>query len=198
MMIIQVTLMTCHKGVDLHAETAERVMRRRLAGGEALAGLFRAEFHTFWQDENETAPESVARLLGVGRFFNPNKHHHAHFRRESTDEAWHSANSRGGTLPSDWPGELVATDLPVGDGGPYHRLLGGTPAPGTEAVDVCAFPLGESGPLLSGVVWRLVFAPGTPDPAALAARLTEARGAKDGLLVNPHMQGWLIARPEDN
>ncbi len=192
-MIIQVTLMTCHKGVDLHAETAARVMRHRLDGGAALEGLYRAEFHTLWQDGNESAPEAVARLLNVGRFFNPNKHHQAHFQRKTTDESWHTATARGGILPSDWPGELIATDLPAGDVGPYDRLLGGGSTPGAEAVDVCAFPLGETGPLLSGVVWRMVFAADTPDPAALAARLAEARGARDGLLINPHMQGWLIA-----
>ncbi|MBC8423558.1 hypothetical protein H8E07_05500 [bacterium] len=192
-MIIQVTLVTCHKGVDLHAETAERVMRAVLPGGEALASLHRAEFHTFWQARGEAAPESVERLLNVGRFFNPNKHHYAHFRRERADEPWFSADARGGPLPGDWPGEPVASDLPGADGGPYDRLLGGTARQDAAAVDVCTFPLGETGPLLSGVVWRMVFAPGTPDPDALAGLLTEARGADAGLLVNPHMQGWLVA-----
>ncbi len=192
-MIIQVTLMTCHKGVDLHAETAERVMRNVLPGGAALAGLFRAEFHTFWQARGEPAPESVERLLNVGRFFNPNKHHYAHFRRERAAETWFTADVRGGVLPGDWPGEPIATDLPGPLDGPYDRLLGGVTGPDATAVVVCSFPLGETGPLLSGVVWRMVFAPGTPDPEALAARLTEARGAGKGLLVNPHMQGWLSA-----
>jgi len=192
-MIIQVTLMTCHKGVDLHAETAARVMRAVLPGGESLAGLHRAEFHTFWQTRGEPAPESVERLLNVGRFFNPNNHHYAHFRRERAEGPWFDAEARGGPLPGDWPGEPVDSDLPGADGGPYDRLLGGATPDGAAAVDVCTFPLGETGPLLSGVVWRLVLAPGTPDPDALAGRLTEARGADAGLLVNPHMQGWLVA-----
>ena len=58
--------------------------------------------------------------------------------------------------------------------------------------DFCAFALaGDEGPVLSGVVWRLVLAPGTEEPAALADALTVARGASGGLLVNPHLQGWL-------
>ncbi len=192
-MIIQVTLMTCHKGVDLHAETAERVVRRRLDGGEALCGLYRAEFHTFWHDEDEPAPETVERLLGIGRFFNPNKHHHAHFRRVAGTAAWSDDASRGGPLPADWPGDPVGTDLPGDPAGAYDLLLGGAPRDGAVAADVCAFPLGEAGPVVSGVAWRLVFAPGTEEPADLAARLTEAHGAREGLLVNPHMQGWLTA-----
>lgn len=192
-MIIQVTLMTCHKGVDLHAETAGRVMRRRLDGGEALTGLYRAEFHTFRHEEGEPSPELVERLLGIGRFFNPNKHHHAHFRRMTEAVDWIEDAARGGTRPEGWPGDVVGTDLP-GDGtDAYERLLGGVLPDGAVSADVCAFPLGETGPVLSGVVWRLVFAPGTPEPLARAARLAEARGAREGLLVNPHMQGWLIA-----
>lgn len=193
-MIIQSTLMTGHKGVDLHAETAGRVARRHLAGGEHLAALWRAEFHTFWHEAGTEAPESVARLLGVGRFFNPNKHHHAQFRLEGAEAPWFGAEAavRGETLPAAWPGAVQATDLP-GGGDAYHGLLGGVPAPGTAVVDVCAFPLGEEGPLLSGVVWRLVFDRSVDDPAALAASLTEARSAREGLLVNPHMQGWRTA-----
>ena len=34
----QTTLLTSHKGVDLHAATAVRVMQRRLEGGDALVG----------------------------------------------------------------------------------------------------------------------------------------------------------------
>jgi len=191
-MIIQVTLMTCHKGVDLQAETAARVMRGVLPGGESLASLHRAEFHTFWQARGESASESVERLLGVGRFFNPNKHHFAHFSREGADTPWFAGDARGGSLPADWPGEPVAVDLPGSRDEAYDRLLGGTPGPDVPVVDVCSFPLGETGPLLSGVVWRMSFEPGTPDPRALGARLAEVRGVDEGLLVNPHMQGWLI------
>ena len=77
-MIIQTTLLTCHKGVDLHADTAERVIRNNLPGGEQLLALHRAELHTFWHEEGAEAPDSVERMLTVGRFFNPNKHCYLH------------------------------------------------------------------------------------------------------------------------
>ncbi|HPF36380.1 MAG TPA: hypothetical protein P5571_13355 [Candidatus Krumholzibacteria bacterium] len=193
-MIIQSTLMTGHKGVDLHAETAARVARRHLAGGEHLAALRRAEFHTFWHEAGAEAPESVARLLDVGRFYNPNKHHFAHFELEGAEAPWYraAAPARGETLPAGWPGAVLRTDLTAADGVLDH-LLGGPPASGAVAVDVAAFPLGEAGPLLSGVLWRLVFPAGTADAEALAASLTQARSAREGLLVNPHMQGWRTA-----
>lgn len=190
-MIIQCTLMTCHKGVDLHAATAARVIGRRLEGGERLLHLLRAEFHTFWHEDGDEPPVSIARLLDVGRFYNPNKHRYIDFRLDDAGAPWFGAAARGGPLPQGWPGAVVATDLPDADGAPLDRLLGGAPAAGETAVDVCAFPLGEAGPLLSGVLWRLVLAPGTSAPRELAARLVEARGAREGLLVNPHMQGWL-------
>ncbi len=194
-MIIQSTLLTCHKGVDLHAETASRVMRAALDGGSRLAALRRAEFHAFWHDQDEPAPESVARLLGVGRFFNPNKHHYAHCELVGAAQPWfrRGAPRQGEPLPSGWPGEILETDLPDADSSPLDRLLGGPTSAGQAVFDVCAFPLGEEGPLLSGVLWRLVLDPEGPDAAADAARsLIVARGAREGLLVNPHMQGWLL------
>ncbi len=192
-MIIQHTLMTCHKGVDLHAATAERVMRRRLDGGERLTGLARAEIHTYWQHEGVAAPESVERLLTVGRYFNPNKHHFAHFVLHGAGEPWTAAPARGGPLPGRWPGEVADTDLPADGGDVLDRLLGGPPTDGTLVVDACAFPLGEAAAVLSGVLWRLMLAPETPEPAAVAAHLVEAKSAREGLLVNPHMQGWLAS-----
>jgi len=193
-MIIQHTLMTCHKGVDLHAATAERVMRRRLDGGEHLAGLARAEIHTFWQAEDGPAPASVERLLTVGRYFNPNKHHFAHFVLRGAGEPWGTAPARGGPLPDGWPGEVAATDLAAAGEAVLDRLLGGAPAAEAPVVDVCAFPLGEASAVLTGVLWRLVLAPGAPRPEELAGRLVETGSAREGLLVNPHMQGWLASR----
>ena len=72
----QTTLLTSHKGVDLHAATAVRVMQRRLEGGDALQALYRCEMHTFWGEGDGRA---VPELLEIGRFYNPNKHHYGHF-----------------------------------------------------------------------------------------------------------------------
>lgn len=193
-MSIQVTLMTGHKGVDLHAETAGRVIRTNLEGGEDLLSLHRAEYHTFWREDGAEAPESVERLLGVGRFFNPNKHHYAHLEHHGAHAPWYAADAaaRGEALAEGWPGEVVETDLPAGDD-VVTRLLGGPAPEGAGVVHVVTFPLGEEGPLLSGVIWRFVLAPGAADPLAAAEKLAVARSAREGLLVNPHMQGWRTA-----
>ena len=122
-MIIQSTLVTSHKGVDLHAETAGRVMKRDLEGGDRLVRLSRAEFHTFWHESGNAAPESIARLLGVGRFFNPNKHHYAHFELSDAGADWFTAPGRGAAPTAGWPGTVVATDLPGDVEGLVDRLL---------------------------------------------------------------------------
>ncbi|MFO7654154.1 MAG: hypothetical protein R6X25_10070 [Candidatus Krumholzibacteriia bacterium] len=192
----QITLLTSHKGVDLHAATAVRVMRERLDGGEALVRLSRAECHTFWRspgDGDNDGPE-VARLLESTRYYNPNKHHFGHFALAGA-APWTDADSRGAALPAGWPGTPTASDLPD-LGGLYARLLGGEPADGAMAVDVCAWHLGRQERMLSGVVWRLVLRPGQHDPAQLAERLAVARSRELGLLVNPHMEAWRsVVRP---
>ncbi len=195
-MIIQCTLLTCHKGVDLHAETAARVIRDRLDGGDRLISLRRAEIHTFWRDPEKAAPETVTRMLGVGRFYNPNKHHYAHFELPEATGPWNGGEGRGAPLPSGWPGEELASDLPSGPESVYDRLLGGPAPEGAVAVDVCAYPLAEPNVPLTGVLWRLVLAEGSPDAETVARGLVEARGARQGLLVNPHMQGWLVAQKD--
>ena len=191
-MATQTTLLTCHKGVDLHAATAWRVMRDRLRGGERLVALRRAEYYTYWEDDPDG--RRLAELLDTGRCFNPNKHHYGHFALADAGAAWsgNEADCRGGNLPAGWPGEARGSDLPAG-GDLYARLLGGAPAAPLAAVDVCAFPLGESGPVLGGVLWRLVLETGREGAGELADRLVVARGSREGLLVNPHMQGWLLA-----
>ena len=196
----QVTLLTSHKGVDLHAATARRVLCDLPGGGERLLALARAEFHTFWPETEVLAgPGSerltVDRLLATGRYFNPNKHHYAHFRMAGSGGPWagRGEECRGAALPDGWPGTLVASDCGVADPGLLERLLGAGPPPaGAVCVDVCAFPLDAPGPLLSGVLWRLVIGPGAADLLAVAEALAVTRGARHGLLVNPHMEGWLI------
>ncbi len=196
----QVTLLTSHKGVDLHAATAGRVLRDLPGGGERLLALARAEFHTFWPETEVLAGPgaerlTVDRLLATGRYFNPNKHHYAHFRRAGSGGPWagRGEGCRGAALPDGWPGTLVASDCGVADPGSLERLLGAGPPPaGAGCVDVCAFPLDAPGPLLSGVLWRLVIGPGAADVLEVAEALAVTGGARHGLLVNPHMDGWLI------
>ncbi len=200
----QVTLLTSHKGVDLHAATARRVLRDLPGGGERLLALARAEFHTFWP--GTAAPggvgvpgaerPTVERLLATGRYFNPNKHHYAHFRLAGAGGSWTGRDEgcRGAALPAGWPGTAVAGDCGGVGEGLLERLLGAAAPPaGGGSVDVCAFPLDASGPLLSGVLWRLVIGPGAAGVREVAEALAVTRGARHGLLVNPHMEGWLVA-----
>jgi hypothetical protein len=196
-MSTQTTLLTAHKGVDLHAATAVRVMRARLEGGDALVRLNRAECHTFWTGAGAPAgggrdAPQVRHLLENGRYFNPNKHHYGHFDLDRDNALWTDEESRGAALPAVWPGELVDTDL-ASAAGLYDHLLGGGPNPDEAAVDVCAWPLGQAGPVLSGVLWRLVLRPERRDPGRLAERLVVTRTGSIGLLVNPHMEGWRVA-----
>jgi hypothetical protein len=191
--MIQTTLLTSHKGVDLHAATAVRVMQRRLEGGDALRALYRCDLHTFW---GEGDGRRVADLLEVGRFYNPNKHHYGHFEAEGAGHGatWLDGTGRGGdVLPAAWPGRPVASDLEAPADALLERLLGG-PVPAEQvAVDVAAFALGEPGPILTGALWRLVLEDDGRDPARLADRLAVTRHGDQGLLVNPHLHGWLVA-----
>jgi len=187
----QTTLLTSHKGVDLHAATAQRVMKERLKGGRLLEGLFRCEMHTFWGEE---AGVSLARLLEIGRYFNPNKHHFGHFEWAGAKTSWLDKEPAGNALDPQWPGVPKGSDLGAAAdevGGLYELLLGGRPAPGITPVDVVSFPRGEKGPVLSGVLWRLLIR-GEADAALAAGRsLAVASHRKEGLLVNPHMEVWL-------
>ena len=186
----QTTLLTSHKGVDLHAASAVRVMRDRLTGGDRLVALYRCELHTFWDGDDEV---SLARLLDNGRYYNPNKHHYGHF---ACDDGGRWPEGAGGELAAAWPGTLRGTDLTSLDGrdtGLYDRLLGGPVAAGAVAVDVAAWPRDDAGPVLSGVLWRLVLAAPPAEARALGEQLAVARSRKDGLLLNPHMENWRTA-----
>ena len=83
----QTTLLTSHKGVDLHAATAVRVMQRAPRGRRrACARLHRCELHTFWGEAD--GRRILDRLLEIGRFFNPNKHHYGHFETGRGRPPW--------------------------------------------------------------------------------------------------------------
>ncbi len=187
----QTVLLTSHKGVDLHAATASRVMTDRLEGGDKLVALHRCECFTWWEDEANIA---MADVLEVGRYFNPNKHSYGHFELEDGQQAWHRlAECAGRQLPSAWPGTMVGSDLTIAGDELFDHLLGGPVPENKIAVDIFTFPLGEERSLLSGVLWRLILTPDGSEPTEQTDHLVRARGIREGLLVNPHMQGWLIA-----
>lgn len=192
-MSLQTTLLTSHKGVDLHAASALLVMKDRLVGGERLVNLFRCEMHTFWDD---SVPGGIEQMLQKGRFFNPNKHHYGHFKSIEKENSWGSwHDNQGASVAGFWPGLAVGTDLEdlATDGADlYERLLGGQPAAGHSAVDVIAFPLDQAGPVLSAVVWRLIINGNSATARKVGLLMALVRSRKVGLLINPHMENWLV------
>jgi hypothetical protein len=189
----QTTLLTSHKGVDLHAATALLVMKDRLDGGHLLEGLFRCEMHTFWDPAGGL---SISRFLDTGRYFNPNKHHYGHFELVSGGPSWLDGDFAAHALHPEWPGRTEGTDLEISAGeqnGLYQRLLGTAPADGISAVDVVSYPRGQEGPVLSGVLWRLIIRADAKTSFEVGSKLAVASHRKEGLLVNPHMESWLLA-----
>lgn len=192
----QSLLLTAHKGVDLHAATALRVMRERLEGGDALRGLFRCELHAFRDD----APGewTMRRVLDTARYYNPNKHHYGVFEGPAVQALFGAAGGGQRRLPAEWPGRPADSDLAFDGDGLYDVLLGGAPTAGLTRCDIVAFARGQDRPLVSGVVWGLVLAAGPSEAAELGSKLAVARGRKQGLLLNPHMEDWLLAVHEEN
>ena len=73
----------------------------------------------------------------------------------------------------------------------YTGLLGGAVPEGHHAVDVASWSRDQDGPVISGVLWRLVVQGGAEEAARLGEGLAVARSRKQGLLINPHMEAWL-------
>ncbi len=186
------TLVTGHKGVDLHAATARRVMQDRLAGGDRLADLRRCAFHVVGGAivRPGAAVPALADLLATGRYFNPNKHHYGCFVSASGFN-WEQGD--GGPLPAGWPGEATASDRGAIAVSLWDDLLGGPAPSGCTSVDVAAWARGQDAAVVSGTIWRLVLRGDATTAAAAATALAVARGGVDGLLVNPHMECWLVA-----
>ncbi len=88
---------------------------------------------------------------------------------------------------------MKESDLNTGETGAelFDTLLGGKPAEGHCALDVVSFELGQTGPVLSGVLWRLVLQGQSDDTLDIGMKLAVARSRKEGLLINPHMEAWL-------
>jgi hypothetical protein len=186
------TLVTGHKGVDLHAATARRVMQDRLQGGDRLADLRRCAFHVFGGAlaRPGLAVPAVEDVLATGRYFNPNKHHYGCFA-SPVDFTWEQGD--GQPLPAGWPGGATASDRGAAAASLWDDLLGGAAPAGCTSVDVAAWARGQAGAVVSGTVWRLVVRGEAASAAATGAALAVARGGRDGLLVNPHMECWLVS-----
>lgn len=189
----QTTLLTSHKGVDLHAASALLVMKDRLEGGDLLVSLFRCELHTFW---GAPAGWDARRMMDTGRFFNPNKHHFGVFSGSGEGPDWGAEQNAGQHLAAAWPGDVQDTDLEVvGEDSAqlYEALLGGRVPDGCQPFDIVSFPYGQAGPVISGVLWRLIIRGDAAVAADTGKKLAVASHRKQGLLVNPHMENWFAA-----
>ena len=180
--------------MDLHAATAVRVMQRRLGGGDALVALHRCELHTVVGGAGR-ADAVGGRCWTIGRYFNPNKHHYGHFRLAGPRRPW-TAGTRRRRCDAAWPGAaggVVAA--PLARPTCYDRLLGGAPAGrlrrrGRGGLPARRDRAGGRRACCGGWCSRTMAA----TRRALADRLAVARAGDQGLLVNPHLEGWLIAR----
>ncbi len=153
---------------DLIARTAEETIIRRLEGGEHLESLHREEFWEFDFLEGHGFEEMLRTLTGnADLFVNPNKH-----RYRLTEEGILSGHQG--------PGYLV-------------RVSGREDIEGEVAKQTLERQYGCEGlkEVRYGLLWviRLKGIDGD-EGAQLAERFAVTRGAKDGVLVNPHYQEW--------
>ncbi len=70
------------------------------------------------------------------------------------------------------------------------EAVGGVVPDDCTPFDVVSFPYGEAGPVVSGVLWRLVLRAEAGEAAEIGEKLAVARHRKQGLLINPHMESW--------
>jgi len=180
----QTTLLTSHKGVDLHAATALLVMKERLEGGALLENLLRCEVHSF---SDEAERWDAQRLLNTGLYFNPNKHHYGIFSGSCL-----SLDQSDSAAPQ-WLATVLDTDLPdlqTDSAGLRDALLGGAAPKHCSHFDVVSYASGQTEIVQSGVMWRLVIRGDENTAQEVGTSLAIARGRKEGLLINPHMESW--------
>jgi len=181
----QTALVTSHKGVDLHAATALLVMKERLEGGDRLQNLMRCEVHSF---NGEPDGWDADRLLHTGIYFNPNKHHYGIFSGSALDI------EEGQVQASQWLAKVIDTDIEdtaAGGMDVADILLGGAIPAGCTPYDVVSYASGQTGPVSSGILWRLVIRGDETVAQEVGCSLAVAKGRKQGLLINPHMESWL-------
>lgn len=205
------------RSVDLVAMTAGRALRTTLGLGDEVVDLLRDQLVCIAGVEDSTAGDWTAAVHAHQHWFNPNKHRFASYL--SSDGAL-AAVAGSGAWPSPWLRELVDTDRPdlmaARDAGALGDLLAGWMAPpvvsGAFAVSFIAYDLedgvsrlpaghwpGTEQQILQGVLWTLILR--APDAEAAKARAEEilvTRTRTDGMLVHPHMEGWMAvgaARP---
>lgn len=201
-----------HRSVDLVAMSALRALRGELGLGDELASLRRDELTVIEGATVSDADGWVEACTHTQHWFNPNKHRFALFAAEAGATA---AAAGEGDWPDPWLDGLLASDRPdlrarlqSGDAPSGEAALrawlalgeggGGAGAPSPLSFAVWQHE-GATGPLPAGpwpdrqrratrlVLWSLGLPAGRE--AELAPRALVARSRREGLLVNPHVEG---------
>lgn len=202
------------RSVDVVAMTAIHALRDTLGFGDEVAGLTRDDF-VLVEGVDAAAAEAWQRgFTSQQHWFNPNKHR---FAALEVAEGGLRCAREGGDWPDPWARRLVDTDRPdlvarrargeVDD--VLGAWIGAEPRAGHYAVPLAvwdreagidALPRGAwpdpTRPRLRGVLWTLTLK--SEDAARASARTEElavARARRQGLLLNPHMEGHAAVGP---
>jgi len=182
-----------HRTVDLIAMSALRALRVELGMGDRLASLARDDAFALSGEAGSVTREAC---LAQAHWFNPNKHHHGWFGAEADLPA---ALAGTGDWPAGWIGGLRATDRPDlldRDDATWEDWVAADPgravtlATWDREQPVVAAPWSEAVRVARVQLWTLGLDPGAGDPFDLARRCAVTTGRREGLLVNPHMEGW--------
>lgn len=203
------------RSVDLVAMTARRALQTTLGLADEVVDLYRDQLVCIAGVEESAAADWTAAIGAHQHWFNPNKHRFASYL--SADGALAAVRGQG-TWPSPWLRALVDTDRPdlaaSRDAGDPQDLLSGWIAPPAEsgafAVGFIAYDL-EDGvsrlpaghwpapthEKLEALLWTIVLRAEDADRArARAEEILVTRTRTHGMLVHPHMEGWMaVGRP---
>lgn len=194
------------RGVDLVAMTARHALRETMGLGGEVVDLQRDDLVIVEGVREETG--WLEAFTARQHWFNPNKHRYALARAK--EGAF--AAARGGSWPQRWLERVVATDRPDLDPAVddvFSAWLGLPAHAGCHAVPLAVYDRAEpiaplagrwpqsGGHFLRATLWTLVLRlPEAEAAARRAAEIAITRRRGEGLLVNPHMEGWaMVARP---
>jgi hypothetical protein len=203
------------RSVDLVAMTALHALRDTLGLGDEVISLARDEMVVIEGVDLRSASEWTAGFTHQQHWFNPNKHRFAAF--EVSEGALARARSEASAWPHPWVRALIETDRPdlvalqqagrLAD--PLAAWLGAPAGPGHFAVPLAvwdresavdALPAGSwpdpACSRLRAVLWTLTLkADSATSAAARAEQLAVTRARRQGLLLNPHMEGFAAVGP---
>ena len=203
------------RSVDLVAMTARHALRTTLGLGDEVVDLFRDQLVCIADVDESSARDWTAAVAAHQHWFNPNKHRFASFL--SAGGVFDAVRGRS-EWPSPWLSAAVDSDRPdlaaAAASSPVKDLLGAWIAPpsasGAFAVAFMAYDL-EDGvsrlpaghwpardhEILEAQLWTIVLRADDADRARTRAEeILVTRTRTRGLLVHPHMEGWMaVGRP---